>query len=161
MRTLIYRRTHSGDPDPGTGVFGNHNCMKSVRGHCFSAVIGIGGIAKEPRRRGIAGKLTWIGIDAQTFYDPDCPKFDHPQVRFRHFLYLGEDGPLLEQDYPALASRIYAGRVRRLMHCPGKSPDIDGDVEKILCLAKTAPPSTRLAEPSFQVTGVECRPKSH
>ena len=70
MRTLIYKRTHSGDPDPETGVFGSHNCMKSVRGHCFNAVIGIGGIGKERRRRGIDGKLTWIGIDAQSFMTP-------------------------------------------------------------------------------------------
>ena len=29
MRTLIYKRTHTGDPDPKTGVFGNNDCMGS------------------------------------------------------------------------------------------------------------------------------------
>jgi hypothetical protein len=62
MRTLIYKRTHSGDPDPKTGVFGCNNCMKTVRGWVFDAVIGIGGIGREPECEGIAGKLTWIGI---------------------------------------------------------------------------------------------------
>ena len=62
MRTLIYKRTHSGDPDPVAGVFGNHDCMGSVKGWDFDAVIGIGGIGPEPKRNRIAGKLTWIGI---------------------------------------------------------------------------------------------------
>ena len=42
MRTLVYKRTHSGDPDPASGVFGNNNCTRSVRGWNFDAVIGIG-----------------------------------------------------------------------------------------------------------------------
>ncbi len=40
MRTLIYKRTHSGDPDPETGVFGNHDCMGRVKDWQFDAVIG-------------------------------------------------------------------------------------------------------------------------
>jgi hypothetical protein len=39
MRTLIYKRTHSGDPDPKAGVFGCNNCMNTVRGWGFDAVI--------------------------------------------------------------------------------------------------------------------------
>ena len=62
MRTLIYKRTHSGDPDPQTGVFGNHDCMGSVRAWEFDAVIGIGGVGPEPRRHGIAGKLTYVAV---------------------------------------------------------------------------------------------------
>jgi hypothetical protein len=52
MRTLIYKRTHTGDPDPETGVFGNNDCMGEVRCWDFDAVIGIGGIGEEPRRYG-------------------------------------------------------------------------------------------------------------
>jgi hypothetical protein len=157
MRTLIYKRTHIGDPDPKTGVFGNHDCMGHVRGYPFDAVIGIGGISKEPRLHGIAGRLTWIGIGAIQLSDnPDRSKARAPQVRFRHFVYL-EDGPLLEQDYPALASRMYAGKVRYLIHCPGRSADVDGDVEKILCFGKAVQPSHGLAEPNFRVTRVKCK----
>src|SRR3989442_10716413 len=93
MRTLIYKRTHSNDPDPRTGVFGNRDCMGQVRAWDFDAVIGIGGVGDEPRRHRIAGKLTWIGIGPQRLYDD--PDRRGPQVTFRHFLYLGENGPLL------------------------------------------------------------------
>ena len=56
MRTLIYKRTHSGDPDPESGVFGNNDCMGRVKGWQYDAVIGIGGIGQEPTRYGIAGR---------------------------------------------------------------------------------------------------------
>jgi hypothetical protein len=36
MRTLIYKRTHSGDPDPETGIFGNHDCEGEVRDWAFA-----------------------------------------------------------------------------------------------------------------------------
>src|SRR2546425_11530153 len=62
MRTLIYKRTHSGDPDPTSGLFGVHDCMRRDRARMFDAVIGVGGSGDEPRRSRIAGKLTWVGI---------------------------------------------------------------------------------------------------
>jgi len=61
MRTLVYKRTHTGDPDE-LGQFGNHDCMGTVRGRYYDAVIGVGGIGDAPRRFNIAGKITWIGI---------------------------------------------------------------------------------------------------
>jgi hypothetical protein len=166
MRTLIYKRTHIGDPNPKTGVFGNHDCMGSVREYRFNAVIGIGGIGQEPRKHGIAGKLTWIGIGSQKF-DPDRPNSRGPQVRFRHFLNLGEDGPLLEQEYPALARRMYDTNVRLLIHSPtcarGHAVDkisaLDDDIRKILRLGMVAPPSHRLAERNFRDTIGKCRAK--
>lgn len=48
MRTLIYKRTHPGDPDE-TGRFGIHDCMGKVRSWQFDAVVGEGGIGPEPR----------------------------------------------------------------------------------------------------------------
>jgi hypothetical protein len=105
MRTWIYKRTHSGDPDPKTGVFGNHDCMGAWQ---FDAVIGIGGVGQEPQSHRIAGKLTWIGIGPHAI--------DHtgrgPQLVFRHFWYRGEEGPMLQTNYPALSSRMYDRNVR-------------------------------------------------
>ena len=43
MRTLIYKRTHLGDPDL-FGTFGINDCMGEVRARQFDAVIGVGGI---------------------------------------------------------------------------------------------------------------------
>jgi hypothetical protein len=139
MRTLIYKRTHVGDPDPQTGVFGNHDCMGSVRGWQFDAVIGIGGKGQEPQSHGIAGKITWIGIDPQKFDDFSRPDSRGPQLWFRHFWYVGKDGPSLEKKYPALARRMYKKNVRVLIN--DLSSEERREVEKILRLARNAPPS--------------------
>ena len=160
MRTLIYKRTHSGDPDGEAGIFGNHDCMGSVRGWYYDAVIGIGGIGQEPESHGIAGKLTWVGIG---------PIFDYhhlqnsrgPKVRFQHFLDLGEHGPLLRKKYPALATRVYDRNVRILMHAPslGTKSALDHDVENILRSAKRKPPSKGTAR-TRQTASSNCRAKS-
>lgn len=110
MRTLVYKRTHAGDPDPVSGVFGNHDCMRSVRGWKFDAVIGIGGVGSEPRRHRIAGKLTWVGIGPHKTGDPH-----RPRVTFDHFLYYGEHGPSFEEVAPVLAAHIYGRHVRVIM----------------------------------------------
>lgn len=163
MRTLIYKRTHNGDPDPETGEFGCNNCMKTVRGRQFDAVIGIGGIGREPESHGIAGKLTWIGIGPHKIFDdsdnPGCPR-----VTFDHFLYFGEHGPLLEERYQALARRMYDKNVRVLMHSPspagGRQVDLDRDVRKILSRARAAPSSARPVEREFGDINDRCRPRS-
>ena len=61
MRTLIYKRTHHGDPDV-TGQFGIYDCMGRVRAWNFEAVIGVGGVGAEPTSHGLDGKVNWIGI---------------------------------------------------------------------------------------------------
>jgi hypothetical protein len=159
MRTLIYKRTHSGDPDPETGVFGNHDCMGKVRDWPFDAVIGIGGVGQEPRNHRIAGKLTWVGIGPQAIGYTSRG----PQLIFRHFWYRGKDGPLLEENYPALASRMYDNKNVRfiLKHSPSpgghqdnKTAALDHDVEKILAMA--APPSKGPAERDSEQTSGKC-----
>ncbi len=145
MRTLIYKRTHTGDPDPHTGVFGNRDCMKTVRGRRFDAVIGIGGIGREPAVSGISGKLTWVGIGARKiFRDPDLlfvtPK--RPLVTFKHFRYFGEGGKLFAEIAPALAKRMYGKNVRVLIK--GMSSEEQQEVRRILHLVKNAPPSRLL-----------------
>ena len=81
MRTLIYKRTHTGDPD-AAGTFGCRDCMRSVRGWAYEAVIGVGGSGHEARRAGIAERLTWIGIGPQKTYQVVPRK---PLVAFDHF----------------------------------------------------------------------------
>jgi len=144
MQILIYKRTHSGDPDPMTGVFGNHDCMGKVRDWPFDAVIGIGGVGPEPQSHHIAGKLTWVGIGPQAI--------DYigrgPQLIFRNFRHWGEDGRLLRTNYPALASHMYDTNRRVLMHSlpstegqDGQVTNLDREVREILHLAEDAPPS--------------------
>ena len=164
MRTLIYKRTHCGDPDPESGVFGNNDCMGTVRGWRYDAVIGIGGIGPEPKRQGIAGRLTWVGIGPHKVHEPNHPR--SPRVTFDHFLYLGERGPFLELAYPALASRMYEKHVRVLMHSPSpmavlfsenNTCELDRDIEKVLGLAKDALPSKQLNKRRFHHANGRCR----
>jgi hypothetical protein len=84
METLIYKRTHNGDPDPASGVFGCNHWMGQVRGYLYDAVIGIGGISAWPQREGIAGRLTWISIGPHK-----SGGLKNPQVTFDHFRHYG------------------------------------------------------------------------
>ena len=138
MRTLIYKRTHSGDPNPKTGVFGNNDCMGRVRGWSFDAVIGVGGIGREPQKNCIARKLTWVGIGPHKSSGQRCPL-----VTFDHFLYYGEHGPLFEELAPKLARHIYGGNVRVILDSLSENEHLE--VEKILDLARNEPPSKQLA----------------
>ena len=164
MRTLIYKRTHSGDPDPESGVFGNHDCMGTVKGWRYEAVIGIGGIGPEPKRNRIAGRLTWVGIGPHKVFDnPKNP--DSPRVTFDHFWYRGERGPLLDAVYPVFARRMYEKNVRVLIH-PSPHTEVrhsvglDRDIKKILGLAKRAPSSGKLRKRKLDSASRICRSKS-
>lgn len=135
MRVLIYKRTHSGDPDPVTGVFGNNHCMGRVRGWVFDAVIGVGGIGTYAQAENIAGLLTWIGIGAHK-----TGNLRTPQVTFDHFWYRGDRVPRLDQIAPILANHIY-GRNVRVVTSSSLTAAETAEVEKILALARKAPPS--------------------
>ena len=61
LKTLVYKRTHRGDPDD-SGVFGVNDCMGEVRGWDFDAVIGVGGSHPDRGHECIARKVNWVGI---------------------------------------------------------------------------------------------------
>jgi hypothetical protein len=153
MRTLIYKRTHEGDPDPETGVFGNRDCMKTVRGWKFDAVIGIGGIGRVAKSNGIDGRLTWIGIGPHKTDEP-CPL-----VTFEHFLYYEKDAPFLEAIAENLARHmLYDSNVRLLID--SLSSEERQEVDGILDRAWDAPPSPQLAQRDFRPTTGKCRSNS-
>jgi len=161
MRTLIYKRTHSGDPDRKSGVFGNNNCMKTVRAWGFDAVIGIGGVGREPVSEGIAGKLTWIGIGKHEIHTDRRRSFVSPKtplVAFDHFLYYGEEGPSLDKIAPALARRMYDRNVRILMD--SLTSEEQKEVRKILALARHAPRSHQLDDGNSTGSAGKCSTKS-
>jgi hypothetical protein len=121
MRTLLYKMTHIGDPDPATGLWGETDCMGQVRGYQFDAVIGIGGTSAGD---GIAGKIVWIGIGPRKNGDPL-----QPLVKFDHFSFHGNRGPSLQRSAPKLAGHMYDGRVRVLLNF---SPEERSEVDLIL-----------------------------
>src|SRR5438309_4612758 len=111
MRILTYKRTHVGDPDH-LGRFGLYDCMGRVRNYGFDAVIGVGGIGKEPKSFGIARKINWVGINPTR---KSRPSGSGSVVTFENFLLLDELGPLLETLAPALAKRMYEEGARILL----------------------------------------------
>jgi hypothetical protein len=136
LRTLIYKRTHEGDPD-STGQFGIYDCMGRVRGWKFEAVIGVGGVGAESISHGLTGKVNWIGVGP---HKRSVAARRGPIVTFDRFLLLGSDGPDLEALAPQLAERIYSNNIRAIMN--GLSDSEQKEVETILALAKDAPPSS-------------------
>ncbi|MGH1543073.1 MAG: hypothetical protein ACRBHB_21825 [Arenicella sp.] len=111
MLILTYKRTHTGDPSPD-GVFGINDCMGKVRNFSFDAVIGVGGIGLEAKSHNIDRKICWVGI---------WPMREEPKkgmgsiIRFEYFRLFEEMGPLLAQEAPALARRMYDGKARLLI----------------------------------------------
>jgi len=138
MPTLVYKRTHNGDPDPDSGEFGIHDCMGSVRARLYDSVIGVGGTGSEPRRHGIAEKINWIGIGPVKRAGPG----KGPIVAFEHFLYFGPGGPRVIEYAPTLAAHVYGLNVRVLMKF---TPAEETEIGTILRLAQRAPPSRVLS----------------
>jgi hypothetical protein len=146
MRTLVYKRTHHGDPDL-LGRFGIHDCMGQVRAWGFDAVIGVGGHGAEPTSQGLAGKVNWIGIGAHR--TPAVGKRG-PIVTFDHFVLYGSDGPDFAGLAPQLAYRIYSNNVRVIMD--GLDAIEQAEVERILARVRGALPSGSV-EPGWRTRG--------
>jgi hypothetical protein len=70
MRTLIFKRTHNGDPD--SGLWGVKDCMGSVRCWEYEAVIGIGGKGTDA----ISQEIDLAGLHARRtlIYHVSCPE---------------------------------------------------------------------------------------
>jgi hypothetical protein len=135
MKTLIYKRTHVGDPNE-QGCFGIHRCMGKMRSWDFDVVIGVGGIGPWPRSLDIDRKINWVGIGPTRIGNaPD----GWPKLAFDHFVLWDADGPLLKDISPALVMRIY-GRRARFAFGSFNAAQEQG-IEKILAMAKAAPPS--------------------
>lgn len=111
MQILTYKRTHIGDPD-SEGRFGINGCMGRVRNWRFDAVIGVGGTGAEPIACGIAGRVTWVGLNPTWNPHPAGPG---QIVTFDSFALLDDEGPLLHDLAPLLARRMYERKARTLL----------------------------------------------
>ena len=137
MRTLVYKRTHPGDPDSG-GRFGIANCMGQVRSWDFDSVIGVGGIGPEPSSHDLDGKVNWIGIGARKHFGSDSRR---PVVTFDRFVLYEAEGPDFATLAPTLARRLYGRNVRVLLH--NVSDQERREIRRILALAANAPASSK------------------
>jgi hypothetical protein len=132
MRTLVYKRTHNGDPDRH-GRFGCNRCMGWVRSWDFGAVIGVGGQGKEARDEGIAQKVNWIGVGPRVVgYAAD----GYPILRFNHFRDFVAEGRELPDVPRCLARRMYGGKVRATMRFGSGATT---EINRLLRRAKKTP----------------------
>lgn len=146
LRVLIYKRTHTGDPDIA-GCFGVGCCMGRVRGREFDAVIGVGGTGPKPIEQRIARKITWIGISPQPI---DSAMDGYPIWAFEHFYLKDAQGLLLSDKAPLLAGRLFSKNGPRvLMLEPNR------EIRAILRLARSSPPSVALLRQSS--ASADCR----
>lgn len=145
MRTLIYKRTHRGDPD-ARGCFGERDCMGSKRNLPFEAVIGVGGRGPEARAHGIAGKVNWIGIGPRK--KPLPAPFRGPLVTFNHFLFFeGDDQPDFEAVAPEVYKRLLVPKYAPRYLFDGFSPAEQAEIDNLLAMAVGEPPSSGPCNP--------------
>ncbi len=161
-RTLVYKRTHNkgcgddgrcngGDPC-AAGCFGCCDCMGRDRCWEFDAVIGIGGIGREARRNGLAGKVNWIGIGRQ---DTPAPTgWDGPLLTFDQYLNFDISGPDLYSIAPDLADLMYSVNRRAVMNF---SPAVQAQIRIVLDLARAAGPSPCRGQRPQRRHGCCCR----
>jgi hypothetical protein len=131
-QVLIYKRTHTGDPDP-YGTFGYGDCMGRIRGYAYDAVIGIGVSTPWPGDEGIADRITWVGVGPQQV--GIHPTRGAPLIRFKRWSVFDAKGKDLKDFAPRLAEYFYA-RHRRYFFSDGLREDIQRDIARILRLAK-------------------------
>ena len=148
MRVLIYKRTHTGDPD-NTGVFGVNDCMGRVRALSYEAVLGVGGVSAEPVREGISSKITWIGIFSS--FGPINKRA--PLVTFEHFLLFDENGPEFGSWAPSTAKRFYARKIRYVIHSldPYENSELRGIIDWAIKNGSKSKGATSSKYKSFKV----------
>lgn len=153
MRTLIYKRTHMGDPDRN-GWFGINDCMGRVRSWNFDAVIGVGGLGAEPISHGIDGRVTWIGIGPHKI---SATGGRGPLVTFDRFVLFDAEGPSFLRKAPRLSRRLYEKNIRVLLHDLNEQQK--REVASILRLAEEAKRSK--PRPASRSSSHTCRPMRH
>ena len=124
-RTLVYKRTHIGDPD-SAGRFRCAGCMGIVRDREYGAVIGVGGRGKKAKELGIAGKVTWVGIGPHKATDSQTGFLI---VTFDLFRLYNADG---EETPKNLAKRMFRAR-----HAMNFSDAEQAEIDAILAKAKS------------------------
>jgi len=130
LNTLVYKRTHRGDPDE-SGVFGIHDCMGRVRRWAFEAAVGVGGKKPDRGHEDIANKINWIGI--RPFKKEAGGK--GPRVEFEHFLLLEEDGPHIRDLAPKLYRHMFEDQHVRAVLSRSLPREMQDEIRGILRLA--------------------------
>ena len=137
MNTLIYKRTHQGDPDQ-SGRFGVDDCMGRVRSWAFDSVIGVGGKSPDHGHEGIALKVNWVGIGSSK----SDVGLRGPLVQFQCFVQLEGEGPELQELAPLLFQHMFVKQHVRAMLSQNLTQDLQREIQGILRWALEQPKQT-------------------
>jgi len=151
-RTLIYKRTHRGDPDD-RGIFGIHDCMGQVRGWELGSAIGVGGSVPDPGHEDIAGKVTWIGLGPEIV----GRTARGPLLRFRWFRRFDEIGPKLKILAPILFAHMFVDRHVRALLSQNLQEAEKEEVKRILRWGEEGRDSKRPAALREKSSSCNCR----
>ena len=154
MNTLVYKRTHRGDPNK-SGVFGVYDCMGQVRGWNFNAVIGVGGKSPWRGHEGLAYRINWIGINPTKKIKAGLRG---PLVTFQYFVLCDQNGPELKTVAPRLFKYMFEGKGKSRHHAMSRSlpGDIQAEITKLLTLAEKRPKTKR-----FPLINATCVPPNY
>lgn len=131
MNTLVYKRTHTGDPGPSR-IFGVNDCMGRVRGFNFDSVIGIGGVGPWHDCKGIALKINWIGVGSHPTDSKDGKR--GPMITFDRFALWDEHGPDLEAQAPNLFNHMSVVKSVRFVMSKNLPTQLQKEINGILKL---------------------------
>lgn len=135
LNTLVYKRTHRGDPDE-RGIFGVDDCMGRVRRLDFNAVIGVGGKRPDSGHEGIARRVNWIGIGRE---ERGMNKRG-PCWSFEFYRLLNDDGPELKELAPNLFRYMFEDHhVRFVLSQNLSSQKMQDEVQAVLRWAQQTP----------------------
>jgi hypothetical protein len=132
MTTLIYKRTHPGDPN-AQGVFGCHDCMGRVRAWDFDAVIGVGGKRPDSGHEDLARRITWVGINARK---TKARGLRGPLVGFARFCLWEEQGPHIRHIAPNLFRYMFVQRHVCAVLSNSLPARMQEEIQDILALAQ-------------------------
>ena len=127
LKTLIYKRTHRGDPDD-SGRFGINHCMGRVRGYDFEAVIGVGGKRPDRGHEEIAMKVNWIGIGPEKVVETK----KGPILQFEIFRRFDKAGPRLQERAPDLFHYMFVEKHVRSVLSQNLPEEMQGEVQRLL-----------------------------
>jgi len=139
LNTLVYKRTHRGDPDAARGIFGIHDCMGQVRSWGFDAVIGVGGKSPDRDHEDIDRRINWIGINRRPSSTKAPRHFRGPFVEFEHFVLLEENGPYLKEHARNLFRYMFQDQHVRAVMSRNLSDVMQKEVQGILRWANNQP----------------------
>lgn len=136
VNTLIYKRTHEGDPSE-LGIFGCHDCMGKIRGYDFDSVIGVGGKKPDKGYENIAFKINWVGLNPEKIGDHKRG----PLLSFKHFCFYGDEGADLKTLAPEIFKYMFENQNVRYVMSKSLPDDVQEEVKNILKRAEKCPKS--------------------